>query len=771
VIPARLALRNFMCYRDNVPPLDFTGIHLACLCGNNGNGKSALLDAITWALWGKARGHSDDDLVNLGQTEMEVEFEFEVRAVLRPFDGLRAAQAQDVLRQAQDVLPQAQDGSPQQGSGQRPSASLGVSSAERSGRRPSTGSGQRYRVIRKHSKPTRPGASGRTVLELQVASEDGFRPITGNSVRETQQKLDQILRLDYKTFINSAFLIQGGADKFTRSDPRERKEILGRILGLSLYDELEAMAREQRRDRENEHRSLESSLAEIDRELARKDGYQTERGQVKEALATLEPEVARQEAALAASREARKALEVKREQCAEIERRLEQARVQLQVLKGQGGQQRSLVDKYEKALASYGGEAAKVAAGLAEVAAQEEKLARARQQAEELSGSSRHLREANQRLKAEMEELAEKLKLLKQGDALCPLCGAELGVEGRQRIMASYQAEGQSKGEAYRSNEREARQAEQALAGLRREMGTLEQGIRVERTRWEAKRQFLERDRAEAEGSLPQAREGLRCLEEAVAAWHQTMASEEAARGALASELADYGRVSAEVERVERAYQQLREEQRALRDRQAAIEERLRRCAELEEVRREKAGALRKAAEERDIFRDLAEAFGKRGVQALIIEQVIPELEEEANRLLARMTDNRMHLKIETQRAYKVKKGEEETLLITISDELGTRDYEMYSGGEAFRVDFALRIALSKLLARRAGAPLPTLFIDEGFGTQDSSGREKLVEAINSIQDDFEKIIVITHLDELKDLFPVRIEVTKTAEGSTITVS
>jgi exonuclease SbcC len=95
----------------------------------------------------------------------------------------------------------------------------------------------------------------------------------------------------------------------------------------------------------------------------------------------------------------------------------------------------------------------------------------------------------------------------------------------------------------------------------------------------------------------------------------------------------------------------------------------------------------------------------------------------------------------------------------------------MFSGGEAFRINFAIRIALSRLLARRAGAPLPTLIIDEGFGTQDSTGMEKLKEAINSIQGDFEKILVITHMDELKDAFPTRIDVTKTAEGSMITVN
>jgi DNA repair protein SbcC/Rad50 len=84
---------------------------------------------------------------------------------------------------------------------------------------------------------------------------------------------------------------------------------------------------------------------------------------------------------------------------------------------------------------------------------------------------------------------------------------------------------------------------------------------------------------------------------------------------------------------------------------------------------------------------------------------------------------------------------------------------------------WALRIAISKLLARRAGAQLQTLVIDEGFGSQDSQGRSLVVEAINSIQHDFERIIVITHIEELKDLFPARIDVVKMAGGSRVTIA
>jgi exonuclease SbcC len=225
---------------------------------------------------------------------------------------------------------------------------------------------------------------------------------------------------------------------------------------------------------------------------------------------------------------------------------------------------------------------------------------------------------------------------------------------------------------------------------------------------------------------------------------------------------------------------QLRDTQQALDDlessRQSAISRRgylegqVRRTEQLRQQINEDTSRLAELEEEQGIYQELVAAFGKQGVQAMLIETVVPRLEEEANLLLGRMTDNRMHVKLETQRERRTGRagGDPiETLEINVSDELGPRSYEMYSGGEAFRVNLALRIALSKVLAQRMGAPLPTLFIDEGFGTQDAAGRERILDVIGAIQDDFDKIIVITHLDELKDMFPVRIEVQKDGNGST----
>jgi exonuclease SbcC len=159
-------------------------------------------------------------------------------------------------------------------------------------------------------------------------------------------------------------------------------------------------------------------------------------------------------------------------------------------------------------------------------------------------------------------------------------------------------------------------------------------------------------------------------------------------------------------------------------------------------------------------------------VPALLIEQALPQIESRANRILDRLSDGGMSVQFKTQEAYKDTRREDlrETLNIEISDGSGARDYEMYSGGEAFRVNFAIRLALSEVLAQRAGARLQMLVIDEGFGSQDLVGRQRLVEAINLVKDEFAKILVITHIDELKDVFPSRVEVEKTPQGSQVRV-
>ena len=208
MIPLSLRLRNFMSYGEDVPPLDFSRITTACLTGDNGHGKSALLDAITWALWGQTRAKNLDDIVRLGQDEAEVEIVFELED-------------------------------------------------------------DRYRVLRKRSRHTR---AGQSALELQGFDKatQRYRALSGNTIRETEAKIVQLLHMNYDTFINSVFILQGRADEFTTRRPGERKRILAEILGLATFDELEARARARRGELDQEVKLHTQRLSELQQEVARK---------------------------------------------------------------------------------------------------------------------------------------------------------------------------------------------------------------------------------------------------------------------------------------------------------------------------------------------------------------------------------------------------------------------------------------------------------------------------------------------------------------------
>jgi DNA repair protein SbcC/Rad50 len=187
---------------------------------------------------------------------------------------------------------------------------------------------------------------------------------------------------------------------------------------------------------------------------------------------------------------------------------------------------------------------------------------------------------------------------------------------------------------------------------------------------------------------------------------------------------------------------------------------------------------LAQAQRQHRIYQELATAFGKNGIQTLMIENVLPQLEAETNHILSRLSNNQLHIQFITQRitarsAKSKAAGPKpiETLDILIADANGTRPYETYSGGEAFRVNFAIRLALSKLLAQRSGTALQLLIIDEGFGTQDAEGCDRLIAAINAIAADFACILTVTHVPHFKEAFQSRIEVFKTEAGSKFSLS
>ncbi|MFS8879901.1 AAA family ATPase [Synechococcus sp. H55.11] len=312
-------------------------------------------------------------------------------------------------------------------------------------------------------------------------------------------------------------------------------------------------------------------------------------------------------------------------------------------------------------------------------------------------------------------------------------------------------------------------QIEQALHHLGYD-GSLHQQVKAELAQaqlWPARLQALQIARQE----LPEATARSQILSQRLQESRQHFAQATQELEALQQQLAEQPEVlPAHLEGIRQALQEHRQGLDQVLSQIGAAQQRLQQALEQQSERAELERQLQQARRQQQVYQELANAYGRNGIPALIIENVLPELEAQANQILGRLTQHRLHLRFVTQRSGRRSDKLIETLDILIADPRGTRPYETYSGGEAFRINFAIRLALSRLLTQRSGSDLQTLIIDEGFGSQDATGRAQLLAAINAVASDFACILVITHIPSLQEAFPHRIEVQPSPQGSRLSI-
>ncbi len=1007
MIPLQLTLKNFLSYRNAT--LDFNGLHTACICGSNGAGKSSLLEAITWAVWGESRAASEDDVIHTGAQDVRVDFTF-------------------------------------------------------------TSNHHNYRVIRTRHR----GQS--SSLEFQVATPTGFRALTERGVRATQQLILEHIKLDYDTFINSAYLRQGRADEFMLKGPKERKEILAQLLKLNQYDDLEERAKDLSRQFKGQAEQLERNLQSMQTQLHQREAIAEERadlethlGQMQQAqvidneqlqslqalanqrqawsqqlsfvkqqyqnltqesdrleqertvisgqLSAIEEILSQenqirakyahveslqtQEETLSEKFQAHQAACVRRQhlqqqlfsEINEIQRQLQHAQAQLEALQQQEQELKQTLNKSAEVEAGLAQLAtartrladldqlqlqvapmrqhraalqsqiervqARMLARLEElqasqtqlstqqqlqprlqqavmnVAAQIEQLEKKRVYLERVREKGQERRHFLERLQAhqrdyekQIAELEQKIQMLASPDAICPLCDRSLDEHHWNRVVEKTQTQHQETQEQFwvvreqmAVSEREIQVLRQEYRELSQELTTsdalreqrgqlaaqlaatgdaqnrlqqiaaekqqlersLESGdyapdkqeelrqldqylqqlnyneqdhalarSEMERWRWAEIRQGQIKDAQRRQGQIAarqteilaqiaglrarieQQESGSECSKQITALdsyiaeigydTEQHNALRTALRQAQSWQMR-YQQLCSALEQYPLAQQRLQDLAKAI---QARLAERQVIASQIETIvhqleqtpdtsaqiqaleqqligrRRQlddqlgKLGRLQQlftqletlqtqydlgqqqlsiARRQYRVYQELAQAFGKNGIQALMIENVLPQMEAETNQLLSRLSANQLHVQFVTQKAGRSGRASKkatkliDTLDILIADARGTRPYETYSGGEAFRINFAIRLALAKLLAQRAGAALQLLIVDEGFGTQDQEGCDRLIAAINAITPDFACILTVTHMPHLKEAFQARIEVSKTQEGSQVSLS
>lgn len=846
--PLKLYMRNFKSYGEETPIFDFEAFDVVLLTGENGNGKSSIADAIAWCIWGQCKGMTGrggiDDLVRTGADEMEVSLIFEE-------------------------------------------------------------DGNRYKVIRKRDKRREQSS-----LDLFIEDSGEFIPISGNRIDETQSKIQNLIKLDYDTYLCTAYLSQGKADMFATKKPNERKEVLAEILNLSNYDRLAELAREERNRLQSEAEIVQRELygleTRIEDEAAVKDTkkkvdseledmqikeketgeeldgyyevYREKSGLVKSLEGSRENLIRTQEEIVDLKKEENelktriksyktllereeeivvgykraKALSLKentyREQLqiktdltrkleaveSKIEREKQEIKYNIKLLEQKIEVEKVKLEKEDKLKK----EEKVLIDALAKLLTLEEKVSETEEELNENITRIADLKAREKTLMEKLEDLRERYKDISGAKSNCPTCNTPLSEETKAKILKDMTQEGQrlqselkdvqdlishlndrrkvlSKEIAsFKDKLKDKSKMESHLAIIQRE---LEEAKRAKENmdmliskRFPLEKSLKEKtyadelfneqrdlkneiDKLNYDGDAHrQIREELKKYED-IDKYYQDV---QLAKARLSADEESMERVLKLIQDKEKYIQELMElirqleaatgdiesikkkiyvlemdrkklldDIRKLQSKKGALDERLKQIETAKEEMKEKKESIADLNREIELYKTLIEIYGKRGIQAAIIENAIPELQDETNRILAKITDGRLTVEFLTQRD--TKSGSTvETLDIKISDGLDTRKYETYSGGEEFRINFAIRIALSKTLARRAGATVRMLVLDEGFGTLDEKGRERLAQVINAISDEFEKIIVITHIQDLKDYFSNQIKVYMTPNGS-----
>jgi DNA repair protein SbcC/Rad50 len=850
-------MEGFLSYKEQVE-IDFTSFSLACVTGENGAGKSSILDGITWALFGRARKH-DETVINLESQKAEVCLVFHYE-------------------------------------------------------------GNQYKIVRSNPQ----GKTKQVELyimedEERQSSVPAWIPLTERTLRDTDQKIIDILRLDYESFTNASFLLQGEADQFTQQNPAARKRILSQILGLEIWEKYRNRALQKRRTAEKELNQLDGRISEIIAELGEEDERLKYLGDLEEDLSRAQKERKKAEIQLSdlqtlvsSLKEQEKfvsdlanQVESKEKAIAQTKKKIDQrisekethentllqADSIQQAFKDWEEAQKSLADweivaeKYRESEIKRQEPLLKIAAEKArllqisnslenhfkdlqadlekipqlkiKLKEEKEKIKKNEADLDTREQKKKSLEEARQeqadakaenpRLYKEMKDLEKRIaELEKTEGVLCPLCGQELSPDERESLVKNLREEGKDLGDRYRQNQSTLKEADQVVKDLQLQITELSlaektlrklkqetdqiknqiSGLEKEHNNWkktqkkeldkilktladetyadEARQELLvinqnlkdigydasEHDRVreissqgvaiqEKKAGLDKAEAALKPLNREIEDLKSQLELDENQIKTLTNNLKE---ASLSLEKAQETIPDPRiaedllienKEQEKILERKvgaaqqkvAVLEKQKQRQRELENKRHEISQRVKQ-------YRQLEAAFGKDGVPALLIEQALPNIETKANQILDKLSGGSMSIRFLTLREYKDTKREDlrETLEIQIRDQSGFRDYELYSGGESFRINFAIRLALSHVLAQRAGARLQTLVVDEGFGSQDAIGRQRLIEAINMVQDDFEKILVITHVEQIKEAFATQLLVEKTPQGSRVTL-
>ena len=565
-------------------------------------------------------------------------------------------------------------------------------------------------------------------------------------VSETQKKINDIIKLDYDVFLDTVCIGQGMSARFMHKKPNERKETLAQILDIKKYEAYEKEAKETKKtlktkidDLTRNINFINSQQEDIDSLNAVINNNKQENEKMKETLKelNLELEAITKEKIEYESLINKNALILKQRkqlqsQLASLKKSIVSIKEKLENIQIEDVDYNSKIDILQKEI--------------------DEKREAITSMKETIS----KLNTENSFFEKEKKAVKEKYRNLQEYDkSICDFCGNEITSSHKEKHLNELKQSYEEIDKKINSNNKKLNECKELGLKLSEKGKTLSQEKKKLQEQKEANEKAkVLKDKLENEASLLK-----KSYDEYKNQYKENTSIEIID---VQEKTFNDNEIRYKVNKINNS---ISENERSIGVAQSKLENALKNEKILKKLNDELSEVKLVLSD----YDSASVAFGKKGIQKSIIKKDLPGIEIEINNILRLLSDNAMSIKFITDK--KGNKKDIDTLDVIVQDGINVRNYETYSGGERFRIDFSCHIGLAKFLTKRAGASIDFFIVDEGLGSQDSSARQKFIDTLYKTSKIFKQVMCITHINELQDSFNTKVLIEKDAiKGSQVSV-
>lgn len=694
-----ITLEGFQSYR-NAQTVDLEGRDLVAIIGPVHSGKTSIVDAMRFALFGSSRGASVTDVIHRGTSLAKVTLVFETTGAV-------------------------------------------------------------YRIVRTR---TRGGRHEVMFSVADQGSPSGWRELCEKNPNAADPAIVGVLGMDEETSNLTWLVRQNSYGAFCGLTPTARRTALAAAFNLDRYTVLADKADAARRLTEDELKKVawtlenhRNALAISEQELASSGnpdelntqavGLSAELDDLNRQLARLDTEGPEQ-----AAKELNALREKHASDLAAYRRRRQTLTAQAERSREALGRARVRVDAAQKAASSLLAARDSIDSAQSGIDEQEGLVASFEERAAKVDAKLRELHRNLDALEQSIADRREQLERLESSDSdgRCITCESPLDHarsealadqvratiaehEARLSEVASRIDTGNDRAKSFRDQRRNAvdrvRTLTAALTDLKADLARL--------TAQADSLTDAEASAAEAAATLTEAESELEALVEPALDDSRVAALERAANTVVAD-------VESRWEQARNELSQLQARIAVSRNAQAAIDTVQGRIAAAEQSVTTLTGRL-------DTITVVRDAFRPSGIPSMILAGVVAELNDEANGVMRSTDDDGLGVAVSMTRT--TQKGFTESVMVYATTADGNQvEYSTLSGSEQFRVALAVRLGLARCIARRTGTPVQTVVLDEGWGNLDEPTRKGVAAVLGRIAGDF-GVLTISHIEDVRDGF------------------